>query len=918
MQLNNIFRRILPAICGVLLLSLCSVSAQKKYLSNDDAMKLRRMAGRVFSENGNYFAYYTMPDRGNLEGCLYSVLKDTTYRIPNGKSPSFNQSADWAFFEIAPTGVESEKTGDKKPKNGLAIVKTETGEATFLKNVGKYIPTNDGQWLAYSSIASKPEKPDEKKKSRPVGNTIFLRNLASEGEIEISNVSQFEFDSTSTYFVFVREDKTAENNGLFYINLKGGFAAPMKVEADTNCHIANLCWNNKKNLLAYTAGRERFDGAPDTLALKLWYPETKRTEIIVDSTKMRPNLRIPQANELRWTKDGERLFFGTKLKSDTSEFFPDITYNDSNYYNIDTILTQTTLDMWHVKDPRIKTYQHVWWDKNKDNTFTAVFDLLNMQYVQLADTNLPDVMFAENADYTIGSTDLPYLYKSTWDIGCADIYKVNIHSGEKTLVAENVYSNPTLSPLGNYTAYYKERQWYLHNNKLGETICLTDKANVTFYDDKDDHPGIPSEFGAGGWLDNDEGLMLYDRYDIWLFNTSNPQAPLNLTDAAGRRTNNTYRVIRTNSEKPSFARNEVIYLTQFDNKAKTRGIAEMDLSILGATSIIMEENDIRFVGKAKNAEKYLFSKESYDIFPDVWLTDADFVAPKQITNVNPTMHDYLWGTMHLMDYVSAVGDTLGGYYIMPENPVPGKRYPVVIFFYEMESDDAHSFMIPWNNHLPTGPMYAGDDYILFFPDVRFQVGNPGQSSLDCLIPACRKLGQLGVADTNNIGLWGHSWSGYQAAFNITRTDYFKCVIAGAPVGNMTSAYSGIRLASGLTRQFQYELQQSRIGGSLWDSLDSYIRNSPIFFANKVNTPILIEFGNQDDAVPWTQGMELFLALRRAQKDAIMLEYRNEPHHPRKYHNRLDYNIRMKEYYDYHLKGKPAADWILHGIEYRGK
>jgi dipeptidyl aminopeptidase/acylaminoacyl peptidase len=147
---------------------------------------------------------------------------------------------------------------------------------------------------------------------------------------------------------------------------------------------------------------------------------------------------------------------------------------------------------------------------------------------------------------------------------------------------------------------------------------------------------------------------------------------------------------------------------------------------------------------------------------------------------------------------------------------------------------------------------------------------------------------------------------------------FKAAVAGAPVGNMTSAYSGIRLGTGLARQFQYEKEQSRIGGNLWDSLNNYINNSPIFKANGITTPLMIMFGDEDEAVPWEQGIEIYLALRRLGKNCIFLQYLKEPHHPRKLQNQLDYAIKMKEFFDHHLKGKKAAAWITDGVEFKGK
>ncbi|MBN2414605.1 prolyl oligopeptidase family serine peptidase [bacterium] len=182
----------------------------------------------------------------------------------------------------------------------------------------------------------------------------------------------------------------------------------------------------------------------------------------------------------------------------------------------------------------------------------------------------------------------------------------------------------------------------------------------------------------------------------------------------------------------------------------------------------------------------------------------------------------------------------------------------------------------------------------------------------------QKLIDMGVADPGGIALHGHSWSGYQTAFVITQTDIFACAIAGAPVSNMTSAYSGIRWESGMARQFQYEQSQSRIGKSLWEARDLYIENSPVFFADRIETPLLIMFGDEDGAVPWYQGIELYLAMRRLGKECVFLQYRGEPHHPRKYANKLDYTLRMKQYLDHYCKGEAAAEWIGKGVPYRGK
>ena len=271
-----------------------------------------------------------------------------------------------------------------------------------------------------------------------------------------------------------------------------------------------------------------------------------------------------------------------------------------------------------------------------------------------------------------------------------------------------------------------------------------------------------------------------------------------------------------------------------------------------------------------------------------------------------------------MEWSSADGVPLQGILIKPGNYDPDKRYPVLVYYYRFFSQRLHRFNQPVVNHRPSFPVYASNGYAVFLPDIRFTIGRPGPSATKCLVPGVQKLIDMGVADPKAVGLHGHSWSGYQTAFVITETDIFAAAVAGAPVSNMTSAYSGIRWGTGLARQFQYEKSQSRLGGSLWETPELYIENSPVFFADRINTPLLIQFGDEDGAVPWYQGIELDLACRRLEKNCIFLQYRGEPHHLKKYANKLDYSIKMKEFFDHWLKGVPAPAWMTAGVRYRGE
>jgi len=377
--------------------------------------------------------------------------------------------------------------------------------------------------------------------------------------------------------------------------------------------------------------------------------------------------------------------------------------------------------------------------------------------------------------------------------------------------------------------------------------------------------------------------------------------------------------MRLDPDDLAFDENDPIHLASFNEKNKGFGFFQTHPSRGGLESLLEDGKRFRFLARAEEADRLLFTREDYDEFPDLWVGTPAFENTRRVTDVNPGLLErFAWGSSELVEWTSDDGVPLQGVLIKPGNYDPGKTYPVLTYFYRFFSQRLHEFNQPVVNHRPSFPIYASDGYLVFLPDVRFEVGRPGISSLKSVVPGLKKLVDLGLADPTALGLHGHSWSGYTTAYIVTQTNIFAAAVAGAPVSNMTSAYGGIRWGTGLARQFQYEMGQSRLSGSLWEARPDYIENSPLFYADRVETPLVLMHGDEDEAVPWYQSIEYYLALRRTGKQAVFLQYRGEPHHPREYANKLDYSIKMKAFFDHHLKGAPAPEWWAKGVLYSGK
>jgi dipeptidyl aminopeptidase/acylaminoacyl peptidase len=323
----------------------------------------------------------------------------------------------------------------------------------------------------------------------------------------------------------------------------------------------------------------------------------------------------------------------------------------------------------------------------------------------------------------------------------------------------------------------------------------------------------------------------------------------------------------------------------------------------------------RYLGRAAEADALLVTVSRFDTYPDVHVTDRAFTTPRRLTEGAAQQAAFAWGSAELISYRNADGRPLQAAVYKPANFDPARKYPAIVYIYERLAQGVHTFVNPAPGTSINFSWYTSNGYVVFTPDIVYETGQPGRSALRCVLPALDALLERGYVDPAAVGIQGHSWGGFQIAYLLTQTGRFRAAEAGAPVGNMTSAYSGIRWGSGLARQFQYETGQSRIGRPLPAAVENYLENSAVFHAAKVTTPLLILHNDNDDAVPWQQGIELFLALRRQGKPAWLFNYNGEFHGLRRRANQKDWSQRMRQFFDHNLKGAPAPEWLEKGVPY---
>jgi dienelactone hydrolase len=543
--------------------------------------------------------------------------------------------------------------------------------------------------------------------------------------------------------------------------------------------------------------------------------------------------------------------------------------------------------------------------------------LADKRFVPLGSADLPTITVTDDPLRLIGTSDVPYQQEVSWDATYNDVYLVDVRNGVRKKILEH-WQTASLSPGGGYVLYFDEEKghWYSFRAADGTRTDLTGALPVKFAQEDHDTPDLPPSYGSAGWTDGDKSVLLYDQFDIWEIRPDGTGARM-VTAGEGRKQHVAFRYRSLDPDERTISAGHPLLLSAVNQDTRASGFYRASLTGTAAPEkLLMLDKAVGAVTKAKNADTIVFTESRFEEFPDLWISDTNLAAPKKVSNANPQQAQYNWGTSELISYVNGDGVTLQAVLTKPENFDPTKKYPLMVYIYEKLSNTVHAYHAP----APGGSSinitrYASNGYVVLQPDIVYKTGYPGQSALKCVVPAVKRVEDMGFIDPKRIAIQGHSWGGYQITYMITQTNIFRAVEAGASVSDMVSAYGGIRWGSGMVREFQYEKTQSRIGAAPWDAPLQYIENSAIFWVPKVQTPYLTMANDEDDAVPWQQGIEFYTALRRLGKEAYMFVFNGEKHGLRERDNQKYWTVHMDEYFDYFLLGKPKPSWMETGVPY---
>jgi len=903
------------------------IAPLKKTLSHSVYDGWKEITFKALTPDGKFAAFSINPQDGDGKVIFHNIKTNSQDSVKRAAEIVLTFDSRYAVFKIKPQEKivkdlrRQKKKKEDLPKDSLGIYTFSTRKTEKIADVKSYkVPEKAGGVIAYQLEAKKEVKPTapkaEDKKPSPSkkkkantddnGYTLVLKKLTDGKETSLGYVKDYSFARYGQGLLFstTGNDSTLKA-GVYWYDLQKDELKPIH-EGKSKYKYKGLSVSEDATQVAFLVDTDTTKAMVRHYQLHHWKINQEPQFIdIENSNAIEKNWIVSEHYTPVFSKDGKKLFFGSA---------PQPVMQDT------TLLTEeiVSVEIWHGDDDYIYPQQNKQLDTERKRSYLVSLDLTTNAVMQLGDASVPSIELGNegNTPVFLGITNVPYRKQITWEGGGTnDFYVFNATSRTKKQIAAGVKGNASLSPKANYAYWFSraDTAWFSYSIASDKTVKLTQGVNVKFADEEDDHPDYPGTYGAAGWTTDDQSFIAYDRYDLWAFDPAGNKEPVNLTKV-GRKEKTVFRYIKLDAEERFIDPSKELLLSAFNETTKAAGYYKLSLTDGKLTRLLMD--NYRFGGtiKSKLSSQLLFTRESFREFPDVWTTDLSLSAPKKISDANPQMKNYLWGNVELVNWTSLDNIPLTGLLYKPENFDPKKKYPMIVYFYERESDNLHAHITP--NPLRSSinrATYVSDGYIVFVPDIIYKIGFPGESAQNCIMPGVTQLISKGFVDEKNIGIQGHSWGGYQIAYLVTRTDMFKAAEAGAPVANMISAYGGIRWESGLSRMFQYEKSQTRLGGSLWEKPMLYIENSPIFFADKIKTPLLLLHNDADGAVPWYQGIEMYMALRRLDKPVWMLNYNGEPHWPVKRENRMDFQIRMKQFFDYYLKGATLPLWMKEGV-----
>ncbi len=851
----------------------------------------------ALSADGRWMTYAYAPNEGDSKLYLRDLddlTGDPVELSENGTGPQFSADSRWLAYTVS-SGEGEDRT------RTLFLMDLESEDRWEVDNPSSSSFSDDSRWFA--AHKSRPGEDDG-----PRGADLILHDLGEGSITNIGNVAEVAFNKGSTHMAYTVDAEGKAGNGVFLLELGSG----RMLRLDTgDFFYQGISWHEEGRALAVLRGNE-----PDGLVLRenqlLTFPTPSSDAQIYDpvtDSSFPEGYVISENRAPSWSEDAERVFVGIKAQQEELE--------EGEGPKADVVV-------WHWKDKRVQSQQEVQAGRDRRTTYLSVVNLDGSRFFRLATEEMEQVQLTQNGRWAVGFDDSEYWTDRDHERNRNDVFRIDPTTGDRALITEALITSMGTSPDSRWFLYWQDQKVQAYALDLGWTVDLTAAAGGIDFENKEfDRPVEKPTYGVGGWSTDGEAVFLNHKYDVWQVPLNGGEA-VNLTGGMGARDEIRFRIMDLDPEDDGIETSDPVLLSAYGEWTKKSGYFQANPG-RAPKELLFEDAMLGTAGfrgsgirKAKDADRVLFTRQTFVDFPDFWVTDSRFTAPLKVTDANPQQAEFLWGSRVLVDYTDNRGHDLQATLALPANYEAGTRYPMIIYFYEKMSQRHHEYSRPTYDDRPHMSTYASNGYLVLMPDIVYDMGYPGSSSLDDVVSAAQAAIDQGYADPDRICLQGHSWGGYESSFIVTQTDMFACVVTGAPLTNLVSMHNILYRQSGSPNANLIEWGQGRMDTSPFHDLDRYIAESPVHNVQGITTPFLILHGTDDGAVDWNQGLEYYIAARRMGKEVILLSYPGEPHHLSREENQKDFQIRMKQYFDHYLKDAPAPTWMKDGVPFLEK
>jgi dipeptidyl aminopeptidase/acylaminoacyl peptidase len=857
------------------------------------------------SPDGQWLAYGIRHVNEEDELRIGAVDRDTTIVVSWGSAPAFSANSRWLAWTIgiSPDEREQLEKADKPIRLGVGVRHLESGRVQDFEATSDFGFDATGEFLVLYGYA--PEEPKGK------GADVRILSLDTGTEIAFGNVAEYSWSDTGSLIAMAIATGSDVGNGVQVYD--AGSGRLLSVDASSS-RYSQLAWREDHFDLAVLQSVEAASKEGTEYRLLAWRgldgtPE--RLTLNPAEAGVNDSLEVVRHRRPVWSDDG-RLAFGLRPRESDDEAETDSTGTAADSAGVkekEEELELAGVQIWHTKDVRTIPMQKASASRDASRTLLAVWDPDRNRAVQIGSGLMERAELLEGWRMGIEDVAEPYPWGAMFGRRYHDVWTVDLSNGRRDKVLERVrYSWG--SGDGNYLMWWDGSDYWTYDLRTGDRVNLTGMLPAAFADTAYDTPTdqLPPH-GVGGWLDDDAAVLLYDEFDVWRV-APDGSGGERLTTGAEEQVIN--RVVRLDFESPTIDPSEPIYLSLRGEWSEKRGYARLRLG-REPERLIFRDEYVRRLQKADSADVYVFSSEAFDDSPDLFVAGPGLDSPRQASNTNPFQSNFAWGHAELIEYTSEAGRRLQGVLDYPANYDPSRRYPMILYTYEILSPGIHTYEVPSERDYYDFTVWTQQGYFVLRPDIVYRWRDPGVSALEAVRPAVAKVVEMGLVDEDRVGLIGHSWGGYQATFLPTRTNIFAASVAGAPLTDFVSFMGAFHWNPGMPETSHWETGQGRMEVPYWEDPEAHHRNSPIHKVQDLETPLLMAFGDDDGVVDWDQGTEFYNFARRAGKQMVLLVYEGEDHGFRKKPNQIDYQRRILEWFGHYLKGEPAPKWITEGI-----